>query len=427
MTGKRPNSFSVNKSHYLCVVTNSQSPLIMAAFYLIVRKDSMKNVLGIIGLFIGAVLAKTLYKMYPALALPTLVIIGTGYLLHMFWEKKRREKKELVKSKHASPKMEKIINKHKNSKSPDKPQNIDKIWPDLQSRKAKKYTKIKSYNNLTKSVFIGVILLFVGVVVFLKKGEDDSNDRKISKLEIEAVNEIKPLSPKCRKVQLISRALMKSFKSNIENNYTQETINLCISYSFYLEEHSAINKMAEVEGVYNQKLLSIIKNCTNFIFDEGDKAAIFFAAMRDSKIKEFIKYNYEECANIPFLTDVKRMIDFTDSSSKIKKSEEHTSSLKGLSTTCRKVALIDNFSREVVNYEEIALCMVSVVYQMEDHAIDTLAESGDDFFLTFVSNKLEDCETFIRKNGREGIKLLTEKSLEAMKFSEKHAEKCFAK
>ena len=165
MTGKRPNSFSVNKSHYLCVVTNSQSPLIMAAFYLIVRKDSMKNVLGIIGLFIGAVLAKTLYKMYPALALPTLVIIGTGYLLHMFWEKKRREKKELVKSKHASPKMEKIINKHKNSKSPDKPQNIDKIWPDLQSRKAKKYTKIKSYNNLTKSVFIGVILLFVGVVV----------------------------------------------------------------------------------------------------------------------------------------------------------------------------------------------------------------------------------------------------------------------
>lgn len=148
------------------------------------------------------------------------------------------------------------------------------------------------------TIIVSIAVLILGVSIWYFKfhnNKNNLNDSEIIAFYEHRAQELKSLSPLCRKVQLVADGLVAAEMSMKENNHTMATVGRCVSFSFYTREYSTINQMIEIKGEYNRVFEAIHNECGKAAFDGGDKTSEFFIQAENKELIPFVKKHYQEC------------------------------------------------------------------------------------------------------------------------------------
>ena len=117
-----------------------------------------------------------------------------------------------------------------------------------------------------------------------------------SKTENMIVQDLKTLTPECRKVYLVGSGLVMALKSMTSNDYILGTNLLCISYTYYEMSQTEINLLSEIsDNYFRNATRRISDSCLSVIEKDGDKAVLDFAKKADTILKPYIKEHLNKC------------------------------------------------------------------------------------------------------------------------------------
>lgn len=135
-------------------------------------------------------------------------------------------------------------------------------------------------------IFLSFIALFCSGCVFQQEQTKHNTENKMTDI-------LKPLSPKCRKIQLLTTYYLAANESKKEKEFVREAVFLCGAYTFYKMDYMDINRLAEgSEDDCAETMTGVYMNCYNLPTEELNKSK----ELAYSDVKKYFMDNVEECS-----------------------------------------------------------------------------------------------------------------------------------